>query len=142
LPWAAEQAAPHGIDILIEPLNLRDNPGYFLNRQDHAHEIVQAVGLPNVKVQFDLYHTQIVEGDLAMKIRQFLPTGRVGHMQIAGVPERHEPDVGEINYPYIFQVIDDVSAQCGWQGWLGCEYRPKRGTAAGATTAGLGWLKT
>jgi hydroxypyruvate isomerase len=141
LRWAAGEAAKQHIDILIEPLNWRDNPGYFLNRQDQAHDIVQAVGAPNLKVQFDLYHCQIVEGDLATKIRQYLPTGRVGHMQIAGVPERHEPDVGELNYPYLFRVIDEVAAQCGWQGWLGCEYRPKLGGQPGGTSAGLGWLR-
>ena len=81
----------------------------------------------------------IVEGDVAMKIRHYLPTGRVGHIQIAGVPERHEPDIGEMNYPYLFQVIDAVSAQCGWDGWIGCEYRPSRGAVKGGTTAGLGW---
>ncbi len=141
LAWAASQAAPHGRDVLIEPINTRDIPGFFLNRQDEAHRIVQAVGADNLKVQFDLYHCQIVEGDCAMKIRQYLPTGRVGHFQIAGVPERHEPDVGEVNYPYLFQVIDEVSAACGWDGWVGCEYRPARGAVAGGTTAGLGWLR-
>ncbi|MDB5874671.1 MAG: Hydroxypyruvate isomerase, partial [Ramlibacter sp.] len=94
----------------------------------------------NVKVQMDLYHCQIVEGDVAMKIRQYLPTGRVGHFQIAGVPERHEPDVGEMNYPYLFDVIDKVSAECGWTGWVGCEYRPRLGSQAGGTSKGLGWF--
>jgi hydroxypyruvate isomerase len=89
----------------------------------------------------DLYHCQIVEGDVATKIRKYLPTGNVGHFQIAGVPERHEPDVGELNYPYLFDVIDDVSQQCNWQGWVGCEYRPKLGGQPGGTSAGLGWLE-
>ena len=80
------------------PINTRDIPGFVLNRQDEEHRIVLAVGAPNLKVQLDLYHCQIVEGDVAMKIRQYLPSGRVGHLQIAGVPERHEPDVGEMNY--------------------------------------------
>ncbi len=127
--------------MLIEPINTRDIPRFFLNRQDHAHEIVETVGAPNLKVQMDLYHCQIVEGDVAMKIRKYLPTGRVGHLQIAGVPERHEPDIGEQNYPYLFDVIDEVSKQCGWQGWVGCEYRPKRGSEPGGTSAGLGWLR-
>jgi sugar phosphate isomerase/epimerase len=100
-----------GRDVLIEPINTRDIPGFFLNRQDEAHAIVQEVGAPNLKVQMDLYHCQIVEGDLAMKIRQYLPTGRVGHIQIAGVPERHEPDLGELNYPYLFALIDELG--CG-----------------------------
>jgi hydroxypyruvate isomerase len=141
LRWAAAQAQKQGVDIMIEPINTRDIPGFFLNRQDHAHELIAAIGAANVKVQMDLYHCQIVEGDVAMKIRQYLPTGQVGHFQIAGVPERHEPDVGELNYPYLFKVIDEVAQQCGWTGWVGCEYRPARGTQAGGTSAGLGWFK-
>ena len=140
LAWAAGQAAAVSRQVLIEPINRRDIPGFFLNRQDVAHAIVQEVGAPNLQVQMDLYHCQIVEGDLAMKIRQYLPSGRVGHLQIAGVPERHEPAVGELNSDYLFQLIDEVSAACGWQGWLGCEYRPARGMAPGSSTAGLGWL--
>ncbi len=131
LAWAATQAASIGRDVLIEPINPRDIPGYLLNRQDDAHAIVQAVGADNLKVQMDLYHCQIVEGDLAAKIRQYLPTGRVGHFQIAGVPERHEPDLGELNYPYLFDLIDAL----GYTGHIGCEYRPR-----GDTSAGLGWL--
>ena len=138
---AAEQAAKVGVDILIEPINTRDMPGYFLNYQAKAHALVQAIGAANVKVQFDLYHAQIMEGDLAHKLRQYLPTGRVGHIQIAGVPQRHEPDVGELNYAYLFDVIDEVSASTGWNGWVGCEYRPKLGAVVGGTSAGLGWMK-
>lgn len=141
LRWAAGLAARQGIDLLIEPINTRDIPGFFLNRQDHAHELIAEIGEPNVKVQMDLYHCQVVEGDVAMKIRQYLPTGRVGHFQIAGVPQRHEPDLGELNYAYLFGVIDEVAAACGWQGWVGCEYRPARGQATGGTSAGLEWLK-
>ena len=132
LAWAAKQAASAGVDVLIEPINTRDIPRFFLNRQDEAHAIVQEVGAPNLKVQMDLYHCQIVEGDLAMKIRQYLPTGRVGHFQIAGVPERHEPDLGEVNYPYLFDLIDSF----GYTGHIGGEYRPKAGTSAG-----LGWFQ-
>jgi 2-dehydrotetronate isomerase len=138
---AAALAAKQGVDLLLEPINTRDIPRFFLNRQDHAHELIAEIGAPNVKVQFDLYHCQIVEGDVAMKIRQYLPTGRVGHFQIAGVPERHEPDIGEMNYPYLFRVIDEVSAQCGWDGWVGCEYRPRQGAQPGGTSAGLGWFR-
>ena len=140
LRWAAAEAAKHNVDVLIEPINLRDIPGFFLNRQDQAHELVEEIGAANLKVQMDLYHCQVVEGDVAMKIRQYLPTGRVGHFQIAGVPERHEPDVGEVNYPYLFKVIDEVAQQCGWSGWVGCEYRPARGAQPGGTSAGLGWF--
>ncbi len=140
LRWAAGEAARRGRDVLIEPINTRDVPRFFLNRQDHAHEILGEVGAANLKVQMDLYHCQIVEGDVAMKIRKYLPTGAVGHFQIAGVPERHEPDIGELNYPYLFAVIDEVSQACGWDGWLGCEYRPRQGGQPGGTSAGLGWL--
>ncbi len=131
LEWAARQAASAAIDILIEPINTRDIPGFFLNRQDHAHQVIKDVGADNLKVQMDLYHCQIVEGDLAMKIRRYLPTGQVGHFQIAGVPERHEPDLGEINHPYLFSLLDEL----GYDGWIGCEYRPRAGTSAG-----LGWF--
>jgi 2-dehydrotetronate isomerase len=141
LRWAASQAAKAGLDVLIEPINTRDIPRFFLNRQDHAHEIIDLVGAPNLKVQMDLYHCQIVEGDVAMKIRKYLPTGKVGHFQIAGVPERHEPDIGELNYDYLFKLIDEVSQQSGWKGWVGCEYRPKLGGQPKGTTNGLGWLQ-
>ncbi|MDO8717786.1 MAG: hydroxypyruvate isomerase family protein [Polaromonas sp.] len=137
LRWAAQEAARQGVDVLIEPINTRDIPRFFLNRQDHAHEVVKDVGASNLKVQMDLYHCQIVEGDLAMKLRHYLPTGNVGHIQIAGVPERHEPDLGELNYPYLFDVLDEL----GYEGWVGCEYRPRAGMQPGGTSAGLGWLK-
>ena len=142
LRWAATAAAKQDVTLMIEPINTRDIPGFFLNRQDHAHELIADIGASNVQVQMDLYHCQIVEGDVAMKLRQYLPTGRVGHLQIAGVPQRHEPDLGELNYSYLFNVIDEVSAQCGWNGWVGCEYRPARGALSGGTSAGLGWLKS
>ncbi|RYY97079.1 MAG: hydroxypyruvate isomerase family protein [Comamonadaceae bacterium] len=139
--WAAAEAARAGVNLLLEPINQRDIPGFFLNRQDQAHELVEEIGASNVQVQMDLYHCQIVEGDVATKIRKYLPTGRVGHFQIAGVPQRHEPDLGEVNYPYLFDVIDEVAQACGWQGWIGCEYRPARGAEAGGTSAGLDWLR-
>ena len=132
LAWAAAEAGSRRVEMLIEPINLRDMPGFFLNRQEEAHAIVQEVGAPNLKVQMDLYHLQIVEGDVTMKLRQYLPTGRVGHIQIAGVPLRQEPDQGELNCAYLFKVIDEL----GYEGWIGCEYRP-----VGPTTTGLGWLR-
>jgi 2-dehydrotetronate isomerase len=131
LDYAARQAALHGITILIEPINTRDMPGYFLNRQDEAHAICREINASNLKVQFDLYHCQIVEGDVAMKMSRDI--AGIGHMQIAGVPERHEPDTGELNYPYLFHLMDDL----GYGGWVGCEYRPKAGTSDG-----LGWFKS
>jgi len=130
LDYAAREAASAGITIVIEPINTRDIPGFFLNRQDEAHAVCAEVGAANLKVQLDFYHCQIVEGDLAMKLRKYI--AGVGHVQIAGVPERHEPDLGEINYPYLFRLLDEL----GYAGWVGCEYRPRAGTSAG-----LGWLK-
>ncbi|MBD9532836.1 hydroxypyruvate isomerase family protein [Comamonas sp. CMM01] len=132
LHWAAQQAQDAGVALLIEPINGRDMPGYYLQRQDQAHSLVQAVDSPRLQVQMDLYHCQIVEGDVAMKLRHYLPTGRVGHIQIAGVPDRHEPDSGELHYPYLFDLLD----QLGYTGWVGCEYRPRAGTSQG-----LGWLQ-
>ena len=129
LTAAARITAAIGIDLLIEPLNTRDVPGYFLTSQAQARTIIDAVGAANLKLQLDLYHCQIMEGDLATHLRDCADI--VGHIQIAGVPGRHEPNVGEIYYPYLFDVLDDV----GYQGWVGCEYRPR-----GGTIEGLGWL--
>src|SRR3989344_4726028 len=127
LRWAAAEAARAGCDILIEPINLRDMPRYFLNRQDHAHELLDAAQAPNLKVLMDLYHCQIVEGDVAAKLQRYLPTGRVAHTQTAGVPGRHEPDRGELHYPFLFEMLDAL----GYSGWVGCEYRPEADTSAG-----------
>jgi hydroxypyruvate isomerase len=137
LRWAAAQAEKHGVDVLIEPINTRDIPGFFLNRQDEAHKVIEEIGASNLKVQMDLYHCQIVEGDLAMKVKRYLPTGKVGHIQIAGVPDRHEPNLGEVHYPYLFALLDELD----YTGTVGCEYRPRAGTQAGGTSAGLGWLR-
>ncbi|WP_186209257.1 2-oxo-tetronate isomerase [Burkholderia gladioli] len=130
LAHAAEAARAAGILVVIEPINTRDMPGYFLNRQDDAQSICREVGAPNLRVQFDCYHCQIVEGDIAMKLKRDF--AGIGHIQVAGVPERHEPDLGELNYPYLFELIDTL----GYDGWIGCEYRPKAGTSEG-----LGWLR-
>jgi hydroxypyruvate isomerase len=140
LRWAAGQAAAHGIDLMLEPINTRNIPGFHLQRQDHAHAILAAVGAPNVKVQMDLFHCQIVEGDLSTKIRQYLPTGGVGHFQFADVPARHEPGSGELNWDHLFALIDAISAETGWNGWVGCEYIPAD-TSAGGTSRGLGWMQ-
>ncbi len=130
LRHAAERVAPLGITLLIEPINTRDIPGYFLNTTRQALAIIDQVGRDNLRLQLDLYHCQIMEGDLAIHIREL--AGRYAHVQIAGVPERHEPDRGEINYPYLFDLLDKV----GYDGWVGCEYRPANGTLAG-----LGWAR-
>ncbi len=129
LRYAAAEAAHAGVDLLIEPLNPRDMPGYLHSTQAEAHAIREEVGAENLKVQMDLYHAQIVEGDLTVKLRRWLP--HVGHIQIAGVPERHEPDTGELDYGYLLRLLDEL----GYAGWVGCEYRPARGTVEG-----LGWI--
>ena len=131
LDWAARQTAGSGVTLMIEPINGRDIPGYLLQHQAEAHAIVQQLGVPHVQVQLDLYHCQIMDGDLATHLRDGLASGRVGHLQIAGVPGRHEPDAdGELNWPWLLPLVD----QLGYAGWVGCEYRPRAGTSAG-----LGW---
>jgi hydroxypyruvate isomerase len=134
LAWAAEQARAANVDVLIEPIAQRNIPGFFLNRQDEAHAIIAEIGAPNLKVLMDLFHCQVEEGDLAIKIRKYLADPaqtRVGHFQVAGVPERHEPDTGEVNYAYLFDILD----QLGYEGSIGCEYIPTAGTSRG-----LGWF--
>jgi Xylose isomerase-like TIM barrel len=111
--WAAVEAAKQGIDILVEPINTRDMPGFFLDRQEQAHQAVEDAAVSNLKVQMDLYHCQIVEGDIAMKLRRYLPTGKVGHIHIAGVPERHEPDLGELHHPYLFALLEELLWRLG-----------------------------
>ena len=130
LRYAAEKFAPHGITLLIEAINTRDMPGFYLNTQAQSYAACCAVNLPNIKMQLDFYHTQIMEGDLETKLRKYTPYW--GHMQVANVPKRNEPDSGEVNYPYLFRVIDEI----GYDGWVGCEYRP-----AGKTLDGLAWLR-
>jgi 2-dehydrotetronate isomerase len=127
---AADQAAEHGVTVLIEPINPRDRPDYFLNRVEHAADVIAKVGRPNVRIQFDFYHVQIVSGDLIRRFEQHFPL--VGHVQIAAVPSRHEPDEGEVSYPAIFAALD----RAGYAGWVGCEYRPR-----GRTEDGLGWAR-
>jgi len=126
---AAPRAAAEGVTIVVEPLNTRDNPGYYLTSWRLAREIIEEVAADNVGLMLDLYHCQIMEGDLAAHLDDYADITR--HIQVAGVPGRHEPDVGEINYPYLFGRID----ASGYDGWVGCEYKPR-----GDTVAGLGWL--
>jgi 2-dehydrotetronate isomerase len=128
LRHAAQCFKKHGIRTLIEPLNTYDNPGYLLTGQAQARAIIERVGSDNLFLQQDLYHCQIMEGNLAAKIRGYRDI--VAHYQIAGVPARHEPDTGEINYPFLFDLLDELK----YAGWIGCEYRP-----SGQTRAGLGW---
>ncbi len=139
LRWAAEQGARAGITLTIEPINPHDMPGYLLQRQDEAHAIVERIGSEHLKVQMDLYHCARVEGDVVAQVRRWLPTGRVGHFQIAGVPDRHEPDIGTLDWRNALAAIDEITAETDWDGWVGCEYRPSRGAVPGGTSAGLGW---
>jgi len=125
---AADMAAGKNITLLIEPINVKDRPNYFLNRVEHAADIIGKAGRANIRVQFDFYHVQIVSGDLVRRLEQYLPV--VGHLQCAAVPTRHEPDEGEVNYPYVFDAVDRL----GYRGWIGAEYRPR-----GRTEEGLGW---
>ncbi|MGP6089213.1 hydroxypyruvate isomerase family protein [Antarctobacter jejuensis] len=129
LQYACDQAAPHGITILVEPLNKYDAPGYFLTTTDQALAIIEAVGAPNLKLMFDCYHVQLMEGDLTHRIEALLP--KIGHIQFASVPDRGAPDHGEINYDHVFRVISDL----GYTAPLGAEYKP-----AGNTENTLGWL--
>ncbi|MBK7356934.1 2-oxo-tetronate isomerase [Propionivibrio sp.] len=130
LRYAAGVFSERGLTLLIEPINMRDMPGYFLNTQAEAHALCAEIGAPNLKVQMDIYHAQIVEGDLSMTLKNNI--AGIGHIQIASVPGRHEPDEGEVDYRHLFRLLDDL----GYQGWVGCEYRPR-----GRTEDGLGWLK-
>lgn len=129
LAEACDRAASHGITILIEPLNRHDAPGYFLASTDQARAIIEAVDRPNLRLMFDAYHVQINEGDLTRRISALLPL--IGHIQIAAVPDRGEPDAGEVNYPHLLAHLRDL----GYAAPIGAEYRPRRGTEAG-----LGWL--
>ena len=130
LTRVADLAAEKNITLLIEPINNIDRPGYFLNRCEHAADIIAKVGKPNIKIQFDFYHAQIMGGDLIRRFEKHLPL--IGHVQIAAVPSRHEPDEGEVCYPEIFKAIDRL----GYRGWVAGEYFPRN-----RTEDGLEWLK-
>jgi 2-dehydrotetronate isomerase len=134
LSYACDLLRPHGITLTIEPINRRDMPGYHLVTQQQAVEVIEALGKPNIGLQMDFYHLQISEGDLIRHLERHF--ARVAHVQIAGVPERHEPDVGEVHYPAVFARLDALH----YAGWVGCEYRPARG-GVGGTSAGLGWMR-
>jgi hydroxypyruvate isomerase len=130
LRFAASALEKEGILLVVEPINFHDIPGFFLNRSAEAMAAIEACGSANAKLQYDLYHMQRMEGELAATSERLLP--RIGHIQIADTPGRHEPGTGEINYPFLFQHLDRI----GYAGWVGCEYRPLAGTVAG-----LGWLE-
>lgn len=130
LGFAAATLADHGVQLLIEAINTRDFPGYFLSLTARALEVLEMVASENLFLQYDVYHAQIMEGNLAETIRAHIDVIR--HFQIAGVPGRYEPDVGEINYPFLFDLIDSL----GYDNWIGCEYHPRAGTVEG-----LGWAK-
>lgn len=127
--YAGEALAARGIELLLEPINGRDMPGYFLNDFALAERLIAGAGLPNVRLQFDLYHRQILHGDVTMALRRLMPL--TGHVQIASVPSRNEPDGEELNWPFLFAELDRL----GYGGFVGCEYRPRA-----ATLDGLGWF--
>lgn len=130
LAHAADRAAPHGLNILLEPLNTVDTPGFFVSRTAQAREIVNATARDNVFIQYDLYHAQVMEGDLARTLAAHLP--RIGHIQLADNPGRHEPGTGEIHFPFLFAQLDAL----GYRGWVGCEYKPSTAT----TEQSLAWM--
>lgn len=130
LRFAAGALKEAGIRLLIEPINTFDIPGFYLNRTAQAIALIEEVGSPNLYLQHDIYHMQRMEGELANTIAKHLP--KIAHMQIADTPGRHEPGSGEINYAWLFRFID----QLGYDGWIGCEYKPAAGTREG-----LGWIK-
>jgi hydroxypyruvate isomerase len=127
LRMACDEARHDGVTVLIEALNPRDVPNYLFSTQAEAHAIREEVGAQNLKVQMDFYHTQMVEGDIVAKLQRWLP--HIGHVQIAGVPGRHEPDIGELNYAWLLRRLDELH----YDGWVGCEYRPLHDTVSGLT---------
>jgi 2-dehydrotetronate isomerase len=131
LKLAADKAAASGLTLLLEPINQRDKPGYFYSSIARGADIIARAGKDNIKLMFDVYHVGVSEGDVLTKLRNYLPL--IGHVQIAAVPSRAEPDEGEIAYGAVFKALDEI----GYQGWVGCEYKPRQ-----STDAGLGWIKT
>jgi 2-dehydrotetronate isomerase len=128
--WTAEFLKPHGLDVVIEPINPRNVPGYFLNDFTFARDLILELKIPNLKLQFDIYHCQIIHGDVTMRLHELMPI--TGHIQIASIPSRNEPDGEELNYPYLFAELDRL----GYRSFVGCEYVPR-----GNTVDGLGWFK-
>lgn len=137
LHWAIAQASTAKVTLMIEPINPIDMPGYLLQTQADAHALVSRMASPYLQVQMDLYHCQRLEGNALALLDTYLPTGRVGHLQIAGVPSRHEPDVGSLDCPAFFQTL----LRLNYEGWIGAEYRPQDNTPGG-TRRGLQWLQS
>lgn len=125
LEWCAERLARERLDLLIEPINPRSMPGYFLNDVDAAGGLLTDLAIPNLKLQFDIFHCQILHGDVTMRLRRLMPI--IGHVQIASVPDRHEPGSGELDDAYLFGELDRL----GYDGFVGCEYNPRAGTLDG-----------
>lgn len=132
LRFAAAVTQRAGIRLMVEPLNTRDTPGFLLPTSRLAMQVIDTVASGNLFLQYDVYHAQVMEGDLARTLETLLP--RVGHLQIADNPGRHEPGTGEINYPFLLRRLEEL----GYAGWIGCEYRP--GGGVGGTEDSLGWL--
>lgn len=125
----ADRLGEVGLELMIEPINRRDMPGYFLDDFGHAETLIAELARPNLRLQFDIYHRQILHGDVATALRRLMPL--IGHVQVASVPSRHEPDGEELNHPFLFAELD----RCGYAGFVGCEYRPRAGTVSG-----LDWM--
>lgn len=131
LKYASEQLKKAGIKLLIEPINTFDIPGFYLSKTQQAIDIMDEVGSDNLYLQYDIYHAQRMEGEIANTIKKYLP--RIAHIQIADNPGRNEPGTGEINYEFLFALLDQI----GYKGWIGCEYKPLKNTAAG-----LDWMQS
>lgn len=129
LRFAARHLASEGIELMVEPVNTRTVPGFFMCRSEDALRIIDAAGEPNIRLQYDIFHMQVMEGDLSSRIEALLP--RIGHMQLADAPGRNEPGTGEINFPNLLAHIDRI----GYSGWIGCEYHPARDTLSGLVWA-------
>lgn len=130
MAWAADLAAKSGVTIVTEPLNTRDKPGYFISRSDEVAALIREINRPNLKLMFDCYHVQIMEGDVTKRLEKHRDI--IGHIQIAAVPSRNEPDEGELDHRHLFKAL----AAVGYKGFVGCEYKPR-----GRTEDGLGWMK-
>ena len=136
IQWAASQAARHSLNIMLEPLNSQDVPGYLYSSSAQVARLIEILNIINVRMQYDFYHMQIMEGNLAVHLSEHL--AKIGHIQFSSVPGRHEPQYGEVNLHYLFTYLDQI----GYEGWIGCEYTPRTTTEEGLSWArdyGIGW---